>query len=91
MVTDPNHAAFVTYVWLFGSGIGLLGIMIPMIYLFGKGKVNKEMCKVMHDNTDKVIALINTTLNTQSQLIQQTHDTVIRIDAALKLNGVIKK
>jgi flagellar basal body-associated protein FliL len=88
---DPAHSAFVTYVWLVGSGLTVLAIVIPMICFFSKGKVNKEMCRLMHDNTDKVIALIHTTLTSQGNLIQQSHDTILRIEIALEKNGVIKK
>jgi len=80
-MNDPSHAAFVTYAWLIGSGIGLVPIIITIGYLFSKGKVNKEVCKVLHETADKVIGLIHVTLTSQQQLIQETHDAVIRIEA----------
>ena len=80
-MNDPS--AYVTYSWLIGSAIGLIAILIPIIWAFSKGKVNKEFCKLMHDTTDKVITLLSTTLNSQGQLLQETHDAVIRIEVSM--------
>lgn len=88
---DIAHSGFVTYVWLIGSGLAILAILVPTICLFSRGKVNKEMCRLMHDNTDKVIALIHSTLTSQGNLIQQSHDAILRIEIALEKNGVIKR
>ena len=87
-MTDP---ACVTYPWLIGTGIAIIAITLPVIFAFSRGKVSKEMCKLMHENTDKVIALIHANMTSQGALLQQTHDSIIRVEVALEKNGIIKK
>ena len=89
-VNDP-HSAYITYAWFVGTGLAVIIGVIPIVYIFGRGKVNKEMCKLMHDNTDKVIGLIHTTLTSQQQLLQQSRDSLIRIETSMEKNGWIKK
>jgi len=90
-MNDPSNMSFVTYAWLAGTGLAVIAIVIPVVIAFAKGKVNKEMCKLMHDNTDKVIGLIHTTLTNQGTLLQTTHDAIIRVEASLEKNGVCKQ
>lgn len=88
---EPLQTGFVTYTWLIGTAIGMIAVLIPAIYAFGKGKVNKEFCKLMHDTTDKVTALMQQSLVFQGQLLQQTHDTVVRIEAIIAKTDLNKK
>ena len=85
-----EHASLVSYPWLIGTAIAMFVIIIPMVYTFGRGKVNKEMCKLMHDNTDKIIGLIHSTLISQASLLQETHDSVVRVEVWLGKNGIGK-
>lgn len=78
-----THPQYVTYAWLIGSLISMLGIVVVILIAWSGTKVNKDTCIVRHDNLDKGIEAIRVHSELISSKVEEMNNGLIRIEVML--------
>ena len=82
------HANLVTYPWLIGTGIAMLGIFIALMVAIFNAKADKGLCNERHEKLDTAIKEIKDTATVFNEKIDVIKDAVVRIETIL--NGRFK-
>ncbi len=77
--------SFVTFEWLIGTGLVVVGFVIT-IFLASRGsKVDSNLCMLRHEGLDNIILDIKKVAEDSHLKLEHINDTVIWIKA--KMNG----
>ncbi len=79
------HPQYVTFVWLIGTGLVILGIAITVFISWGSAKVGEKVCFARHSSLDKDIASIKSHIDLMFDKVEDSGKCLVRIETILNL------
>ncbi len=80
------HPQYVTYVWLIGTGLVVVGLVLSVLVAWGSTKVGEKVCSARHTGLDKDISTIKTHIDLMFQRTEDMGNCLVRIETLLNMN-----
>jgi hypothetical protein len=77
------HANLVTYPWLIGTGITMLGIFIILMLAMFSSKADKGLCEERHKNLDTTVKEIKEVASNANIKLDEIKEAIVRIETIL--------